>query len=680
MNRAISVSVSAFALAASAAFAGDLDFYAEECANPALDVNKRVALVDSCVAKLCDAERYAEAEKLVLTYLPQQQAATPTNRVPSLLNLLASVYVWADRMDDALGVVKKIGAIDKDAGAKRGIEIVRSFDRADLERGFADQLSDGACFGFYGSVGGAVDPPDYMKARAMKYILDPKTSPSGKVYAYMETLTLDNSPKSLQCLDALLKLPTNGLERTSFRWHTTYKPAFIKGDWKRVVAFYRLMEKCGGMARSAADVKNRRIYALALANAGDKKAAAEACEAFAKAEKIAETDAWSFRYIAAMVRGEPVKDILKDAKLDVKDRALVLEAAGRNAQTLDLPAYAEELAKEYAACFTRPGERSLKVSFSSEVIRSVADWRAAYPKLEKALCDRPFGADVEALVTDVNTQRTIAEKKEGDNLKATVEVSAVCDRYALHVFLRVADKDARKVEHGFQNGIRTEIYFAPGDNQPYQCMGANPLEGVTFLMNTLYDSLHVKRLKIGDGFRSEVAFTDDDYVTHLVFDWKNFYDKLPKDGDHYRFDCLCWAPGGHKTWAGSRGIHHSSDWGRLVFSLTPAQLTEIKRELVLSSYRDWATVGTRGARRMLTVNQFTKWADPAVGDPAFFEKCLKDFKAEHEALAKRVKPEMDDATVNEIFDKAVPGWMGLRHVLDAKRKDFLGDELIEKGE
>ena len=44
----------------------------------------------------------------------------------------------------------------------------------------------------------------------------------------------------------------------------------------------------------------------------------------------------------------------------------------------------------------------------------------------------------------------------------------------------------------------------------------------------------------------------------------------------------------------------------------------------------------------------------------------------------RVKPDMDDATVDEIYEKAVPTWLGFKHVLDARRKQYLKDELMRE--
>ena len=373
------------------------------------------------------------------------------------------------------------------------------------------------------------------------------------------------------------------------------------------------------------------------------------------------------------VGGEPVAKILDGCALGVKEQSEIVRSAGRAAQMMGLSACAQELAAAYARYFTAKPERSLAVRFAEKPIRCIADWRAIRESLPKGVCDLPFGADVEALVTDVNTQRTIVEKGEGDNLAAQMEVSFVCDRAALHLFLRVADKDARKVEHGFTNGIGTEMYFAPGENQPYLCFGTSPRTGLdTFAFQTAYSNRDSHRLNVKgaldrNSVRSEVEFTDSDYVTRIFFPWDAFYQKLPvRAGDYWKLDFLCW--GTKTSWGGSQGVHESSSWGHLVFNLKDEEVTAIRKRLILRTYKNW-----KGAKHG-EVDVFDRWADPVLGDPAFYAARLKPLEAELAGYAKRVTPEMTDADVTDIFVHALPRWMGLKYEVDALR----GRQLVVK--
>ena len=169
------------------------------------------------------------------------------------------------------------------------------------------------------------------------------------------------------------------------------------------------------------------------------------------------------------------------------------------------------------------------------------------------------------------------------------------------------------------------------------------------------------------GVRSDVQFTDGDYVCHLIFPWEAFYQRLPeKAGEYWKFECLCWGLG--CSWGGAQGIHESSSWGHLVFNLTPAQLTAIRRRLVLNTCRKWdkAPVGICAP--------FERWADDVIGDPEFYRECLKPLQDELAACAARVKPDMTDADVDDIYLNGARRWMGLNFEIDALRRKYLTEK------
>ena len=621
---------------------------------------------------LCNHEKYDEAIAMVKAQLERRLPKLKSGRDRAeLKKTLVSALEWSDRFDEALAVVREI-VKNEPSALVYAIEFAQRNDREDLEKEFAAAMSDDACFSHYGRwVGGRfVTYPPEIADRAAACVLDSSKPLKTRALAYGRFLASEKTPRGAKCLAAMRAVPAADLAKAGLDVWGAAANEYASGDFRRCVELVDLMLYRGGKF----SVAHKRIYVIALANVGEKEKAARLCDEYGAEKDVKDGDRLRFKFFAAMMRGESVAKILDGCALGVKEQSEIVRSAGRAAQMMGLPACAQELAGAYSKYFTAKPERSLAVRFAEKPIRCIADWRAIRETLPKGVCDLPFGADVEALVTDVNTQRTIVEKGEGDNLAAQMEVSFVCDRAALHLFLRVADKDARKVEHGFTNGIGTEMYFAPGENQPYLCFGASPTKGLDFAMDTLYESRHVRRYE--GKIKSEVDFSEDDYVIHFTFPWANLFDKLPKPGDYYKFDCIAWAPGGAKTWAGMRGIHHASDWGHLVFDLTPAQLTEIRRELILSSYKKWRTVTIPGTKaRAMDITE--KWDDAMIGARAFYAKCLKPFLDAADADAKRVTPEMDDAAVNEIFERSLGKWVGLRHEIDALRKQYLLDELTK---
>ena len=72
------------------------------------------------------------------------------------------------------------------------------------------------------------------------------------------------------------------------------------------------------------------------------------------------------------------------------------------------------------------------------------------------------------------------------------------------------------------------------------------------------------------------------------------------------------------------------------------------------------------------------WQDDVVGDPEFYAACLKDLHARLEKDAARVKTDMSDAEVNEVFESSLATWLGLRHEIDRRRRLYLLDKLTDE--
>ena len=281
---------------------------------------------------------------------------------------------------------------------------------------------------------------------------------------------------------------------------------------------------------------------------------------------------------------------------------------------------------------------------------------------------------MEDLVTDVATGRSPVEESALDSGDARMEVSAACDRNGFHLFLRVEDPNARAVENGFAGGMKTEMYFAPGADRPYACFGTSPRGGIDFVFHSQYDNLDYGRIDFSGlvrrgWFRTETQFTDEDYVQHLFFAWENFYRELPKGGTAWRFDCISWTPKGGYTWAGSQGAHSCMAWGDLVFSLTPKQLTSIRRGLLCRTQGNWRKTGR--------LDVFAKWADAEIGDPDFSATELVPLEKELSDAMSGVTPEMSDGEVNRIFEAALVKCRSLKHEIDALRKRWLQRKFTE---
>ena len=83
------------------------------------------------------------------------------------------------------------------------------------------------------------------------------------------------------------------------------------------------------------------------------------------------------------------------------------------------------------------------------------------------------------------------------------------------------------------------------------------------------------------------------------------------------------------------------------------------------TYKGWNRTGHG------QLSSFDRWGDPVVGDPEFYEACLKPLEATLKAEAAKVKAEMSDAEVNEVYEKGAKVWIGLDHEIDELRQKWL---------
>jgi len=440
-----------------------------------------------------------------------------------------------------------------------------------------------------------------------------------------------------------------------------------------------LMDLCGDMKtwRTLKPVVLMRLRVVCLGAVGRRDEAAALAEKAAGENGVAPLDAAKFRVSAALLRKQDVGDVIAEAKLPKADVPAAWRTAIRQALIWGDSDAAETCAAAYEKLFASFPKRALKVGWSDEAIGGVTDWRKIAPTLDRQYCDLKFRMSIDDLVTDVATGgRSPVEESALDSDDARMEVSSVCDAKGLHIFLRVEDPNARAVERGFAGGMAGEAYLAPGPDRPYVSFGIAPKDDCVEPYNFAtgyecrgYSRPNMSRKPGGPVVRFETQFTDADYVEHLFFAWENYFTDLPTDGHPWRFECISWTPKGAYTWAGSQGPHESSSWGDLVFSLTPAQVTAIRRTLLCSTRSVWRKTGR--------LDVFEKWADPESGDPAFYAECLKPLEAKLAAAMDGVKPDMTDADVNRIFEMALVQCRGLKHEIDALRKAWLRRRLTD---
>ena len=640
---------------------------------------QRVQLAAKLAEYYAGENDYTKAEKVMRTAFTDKTKHTPEEDARAHL-ALADVYRWQDRFDDAWreietaatfeakGYVMAAGlALAKVDGAKdRAMKLLSRLpsEYARLDHLLNNRWTDEA-----------------MRKRAMDFVLCATNHPGDRAQVAMKWFGASGTPECLKAFAAVkgLKVPT----KPSYKMYNIFSNpinwAMARGDWDHILRIYEtflpmaLVDQFKPHSPLAAP-NMQYAYALALAAKGQKERALEVVAINAAEKTIKPLEKAKFGLLAAFAKGDDVTAAAMSGEFEQKDRIELVRTAAHLALVLGQNDLAEKLSAKFRSFYVDHPQRALKVAFSKEPVRSVTDWRKLYASLDRQNCDRKFGINLEALATDVASRRELVQATEKDSLDTHVEVSSVCDLKGLHIFLRVADPNARAVEAGFAGGMGLELYFAPGKYEPYICFGADPRTGVSGRgFHTKYDCATHSRVLLAEdpeNFRQEVAFTDTDYVLHLFFAWDAYYRRLPVDGTKWRFECLAFGPKGGATLGGSEAVHNSSKWCDLVFELKKDDVTAIRRALIYRSVKKW--------RRNGRLDRFGKWNDVAVGDPEFYAEVLKPIEAELDGYAKKVSLEMSDDDVNLVFEKALGRWLGIKHEIDALRKDWLADRYFKR--
>ena len=621
---------------------------------------------------------YATAEKVMRTTLADKTKHTPEEDARAHL-ALANVYRWQDRFDEAWREIETAATFEtKDYVVAAGLALAKVDGAADRAEKLLVRLPSE--FARLDCLLGNRWTDAAMRKRAMDFVLCATNHPGDRAQTAMKWFGASGTPDCLKAFAAVkgLKIP----EKPQYWiWNIFSNPirwAKARGDWDHILRIYdtflpmALVDHVSG--RSPLRASNLQYaYALALTAKGEKDRVLEVIASNVVKKAVKPLEKAKFGLLEAFVAGGDVAAAAMSGEFEQNDRIELVRAAAHLALVLGQDDLAEKLSAKFRAFYVDQPQRTLKVAFSKEPVRSVTDWRKLYATLDRQDCDRKFGVNLEALATDVASRRELAQTTEKDSKDTHVEVSSVCDLKGLHIFLRVEDPNARAVEAGFAGGMGLELYFAPGKYEPYICFGVNPRTGVNDSgFHTKYDCATYRRVLLAkdpENFRQEVDFTDTDYVVHLFFAWDAYYHRLPVGGTKWRFECLAFGPKGGATLGGSENVHNSSKFCDLAFELKKDDVTAIRRALIYRSAKKW--------RRNGRLDRFEKWNDVAVGDPEFYAEVLKPIETELDGYVKKVSLEMSDDDVNLVFEKALGRWLGIKHEIDALRKDWLAAKMFK---
>ena len=412
--------------------------------------------------------------------------------------------------------------------------------------------------------------------------------------------------------------------------------------------------------------------------------AAAAAEAVAANETFKASEREQYKLIASVIDRKTEASKLKAAaeellktcrkeELPVVEQVESLEQVARVAvRALNHPG-ARTLDAVRDTLIKKEPRRSLNCEFVGKAPNDISSWLASpqiNDKKRYGVIDRKYGNNLKNLLA---TDAAISGREVGTGDGQSAErarFSVVCDASAIHLFLLAPCKNAQDVADGLEATSSYEMYLAPGKNEPYYCYIVNPGQRSFYdQFHTMYKNRHYRESRIKDGtLFSESRPTEKGVATYIRVPWEVLHDKLPEQGDKYEFDVLYWADGGY-SWGGSKSVHNRSSFGDLVFSnLTKENLNAIKRRIVKKAYDEYKTQKTGNKNGVIDF-----WEDPELGDPAFYNACLRKMIEELDNYGKLVKPGMTYDEVEMLYERAVPNWMEIEYVIADLRSKYLSD-------
>ena len=119
-------------------------------------------------------------------------------------------------------------------------------------------------------------------------------------------------------------------------------------------------------------------------------------------------------------------------------------------------------------------------------------------------------------------------------------------------------------------------------------------------------------------------------------------------------------------------MHNRSAFGALVFEgITPKAAAAIRR-IILKKAADayWNAMSARSNGCI----EF--WKDPELGDPAFYAECIAPLVARLDPYAGRVKPDMTDEDVMDVYENAAKDWLNIEFIVSDLRRRYLERTLV----
>jgi hypothetical protein len=272
----------------------------------------------------------------------------------------------------------------------------------------------------------------------------------------------------------------------------------------------------------------------------------------------------------------------------------------------------------------------------------------------------------EQLILDATVQRAVQAPQPAGPRRETAFFMAA-DAEGWHIYVQSGDPEIRqRLESGEAKDDALEMFFCPGlERESYHQWIIGLATGKVDHYN--WDTPHPGYLPLDAYFKTETLTLPDGWGTYIFIPWECLYDKLPLEGEQWRFSLMRWMPGA-VTWGGQ--VHETGRFGLVHFAPpTAEQRAAIQRSLIRKAwlrYRD----------KERAVSDF--WKDRERGDPGFYTAALEPVIKRHNVVGDRLKDleKLDAAALGTVY-REVPGLMEFEYEAQGLRREFLTGNLAK---
>ena len=299
-----------------------------------------------------------------------------------------------------------------------------------------------------------------------------------------------------------------------------------------------------------------------------------------------------------------------------------------------------------------------------------------YRKGPKNLLAQRYGDNLEFLIeTDSALTGREMTTDDGKPFRPS-ELFAFCDPYGVKLLLRQYLDNMDDIRAGLAHPPGAETYVAMGVDDPYRCLligtgeDAKTYDGFT----TQYDNGTGYRVTREDRgtVRCRSLYLDDGVATLVEIPWSTAFASMPPATPAWYVEVLSWAHGG-RSLGGSISVHNRSSFAEMKFEgVDAAAVLRIERVLLpkAKAVFDASLAASRGGLAEI-------WADPELGDQAFYLAKVKPLVDAIRPYADRIKPGMTDEDVADVWSHAGRAMLDIDYDISRLRREWLEEKLTE---